>query len=559
MKKVIFLLSLIVFSFNSFSQTDYKQVIDSEIEDVTVFITGGEITRNTKVSLKPGRNILVYSGISSVVDSKSIQFRSSEKVDIVSVSTELDYLKFTDNHPRARVLNDSLKFWQNNYQNKQDELSAYQSEIQLIKSNMSIKGNNNNLTAAELKAMADFHRSRIMELNKIISKYSAEMRVMNQSITAINLQLNEINYNEKTHSNQIIVVVDVDQNVTTMAKLKYIISNCGWQANYDLSATNVSGKIKLKYKAKVFNNTGNDWQNVNLTLSTSNPSLSATAPVLDAWFLNSNTVRQAFKKGKAVIVPQNRSYSQWSQNASVPEISQNLTGLGNGNHSMGQPQVQFRSIEVPQLTAEFMINKPYTIPSNSKPYLVEIDNFELPAVFSHKAVPKLDRDAFLMASIVGWEKLNLISGPTHVYYQDNYVGESYINTANVSDTLMLSFGRDSKVIIEKKLSEEFSNTNTIGSNKKDTYTYEIIVKNNMTSNLTLDLFDQVPISQESDITVSVDEISDANLNEETGILVWKVNLKPGEQQVYKISFTVKYPKDKSITVKKYRTISAPSF
>ena len=320
-----------------------------------------------------------------------------------------------------------------------------------------------------------------------------------------------------------------------------------------------SGKIKLKYKAKVFNNTGNDWQNVNLTLSTSNPSLSATAPVLDAWFLNSNTVRQAFKKGKAVIVPQNRSYSQWSQNASVPEISQNLTGLGNGNHSMGQPQVQFRSIEVPQLTAEFMINKPYTIPSNSKPYLVEIDNFELPAVFSHKAVPKLDRDAFLMASIVGWEKLNLISGPTHVYYQDNYVGESYINTANVSDTLMLSFGRDSKVIIEKKLSEEFSNTNTIGSNKKDTYTYEIIVKNNMTSNLTLDLFDQVPISQESDITVSVDEISDANLNEETGILVWKVNLKPGEQQVYKISFTVKYPKDKSITVKKYRTISAPSF
>ena len=74
MKKVIFLLSLIVFSFNSFSQTDYKQVIDSEIEDVTVFITGGEITRNTKVSLKPGRNILVYSGISSVVDSKSIQY-----------------------------------------------------------------------------------------------------------------------------------------------------------------------------------------------------------------------------------------------------------------------------------------------------------------------------------------------------------------------------------------------------------------------------------------------------------------------------------------------------
>lgn len=559
MQKVISILVLSFMCSWSFGQIDHKQIIASEIKDVTVFITGGEITRDVKVNLKSGRNILVYSGISSVVDSKSIQFKSTEKLDIVSVSTELDYLKFTDNHPRAKVLNDSLKYWREIYQNKQDELSAYQSEIQLIKSNMSIKGNDKNLTAEELKSMADFHRSRVMELNKTVSKYSREMRDLNQSITAINQQLQEINYKEKTHSNQIIVVVDVEKAFTANTTLKYIISNCGWQANYDLSATNVSGKINLKYKAKVFNNTGNDWQNVNLTLSTANPSLSATAPVLDAWFLNANTVRKAFKKGKAVIVPQNRSYSQWQQNASVPEISQNLSGLGRGTIQPGQVPVHFTTIEVPQLTAEFSIAKPYTIPANSKPYLVEIDNFELPAIFSHKAVPKLDRDAFLMASIVGWEALNLISGPTHVYFQDTYVGESYINTANVSDTLMLSFGRDSKVLVDKKLSEEFSNTNTIGSNKKDTYTYEIIVKNNTSSTLTMDLFDQVPISQESDITVSVDEISGAAMSEETGILIWKVKLKPGEQQKYKISFTVKYPKDKNITVKKYRTISAPSF
>ncbi|MDX1350510.1 MAG: DUF4139 domain-containing protein [Putridiphycobacter sp.] len=538
-------------------QTEFEQLVSSEIKEVKVFITGGEISRNAELNLKTGRNIIKFTGISTVADSKSIQFKTSKKVNIVSVSTELDYLKFSDNHPTASILNDSLKYWQAVYQNMQDELGAYQSELQLIKSNISIKGNDKNLTAEELKSMADFHRSRIMELNKTVSKYTAEMRVINQSITAISAQLQEINYKEKTHSNQIVVVVDVDNAITVETELKYIISNCGWQANYDLAAFDISGKINLKYKAKVFNNTGNDWRHVKLTLSTANPSLSASVPVLDAWFLNANTVRQSFKKGKTLIVPQNRGYSQWHQNASVPEISQNLNGYGNGKQP--QTQVQFTTIEVPQLAAEFAIDRPYSIPSNSKPYLVEIESFELPANFSHKAVPKLDRDAFLMASIVGWEQLNLISGPTHVYYQDTYVGESYLNTASVDDTLMLSFGRDNNVVVDKKLSEEFSSTSTIGANRKDTYSYEIVVKNNMSTQLELDLFDQIPISQESDITVSVNEISNALLNEETGILIWNVNLNPGEQKVYKMSFTVKYPKNKNITVKKYRTISAPSF
>ena len=465
-------------------------------------------------------------------------------------------------NPRLKALSDSVEMLVINQSEYQDELGAYKAEMQVIKANIVMKGSNENLSAEELKSMADFHRERIMELNKIQSGYQRKLAKINSRITALNQQLNELNYEEKTRSNQIIVIVDTDEAVSTNITLKYIISNCGWQANYDLSAADVSGKIKLKYKAKVFNDTGNDWSNVKLTLSTANPSLTATAPILDAWFLNSGTVRKSLSKANGYIVPQNRSYSQWSRNAKVPSMSQNLSGIGdfsNGGGKVVTPPVKFTKIEVPQLSTSFEIDKSYSIPSNSKPYLVEIQSFELPATFSHKAVPKLDRDAFLLANIVGWEKLNLISGPTHVYYQNNYVGESYLNTANVDDTLRLSFGRDEKIKLEKKLLEEFSSTNVIGSNKKDTYTYEITVKNNMDINLTMDLFDQIPISQESDITVSVDEISEALMSEETGILIWKVRLKPGEQKKYKVSFTIKYPKDKNIQVKKFRTISCPSF
>jgi uncharacterized protein (TIGR02231 family) len=155
--------------------------------------------------------------------------------------------------------------------------------------------------------------------------------------------------------------------------------------------------------------------------------------------------------------------------------------------------------------------------------------------------------------------LNLISGPTNVYYADTYVGQSYINTKNVADTLRLSFGRDNKVLITRKMLEEFSDKKVIGGNKKDTYTYEITVKNNQNIALTMKLFDQVPVSQESDISVMVNEISDADYNEENGIIFWNVKLNPGEIVKYNISFTLKYPKNKHVQVYKYRTISCPSF
>jgi uncharacterized protein (TIGR02231 family) len=183
----------------------------------------------------------------------------------------------------------------------------------------------------------------------------------------------------------------------------------------------------------------------------------------------------------------------------------------------------------------------------------------LSAYFTHKAVPKLDKDAFLLANIVGWESLDLVPGPTQVYFSESYVGQSYINTSNVGDTLRLSFGRDSRIPITRRLVTEFSDKKVIGNNRKDTYTYEIIVKNNRDTPVRINVYDQIPISQDSDISVTVEELTGGELNETTGKLHWIATLSPGASTTYKLSFTIKYPKGKVIKVQKYRTISAPSF
>lgn len=546
--------------------------VKTSIKELTVFLTGGEVTRSAGIKLKKGRNKIVYTGISTVIDQKSIQFSANKPHDLVSVSTEMDYITYIQANPKIQKIRDSLGIITDIQSDLRNEKSAYLAEKKLLQKNNSIKGTQQNLSVEELRSMAEYYRTRMMELNKIITDYDNNIKKYNNRVYLYNQQLNELNYKESAHSNQVIVIVDSDISQELMVELKYIVSNCGWQANYDLSAADIEGKIKLKYKAKVYNNTGNDWNNIKLVLSTSNPNISASAPTLAPWYLNGNSVVSDDSKKKGYIVPQKQAYQKYYQNANVPQQNQQLDGLSlNGefgwnmnagnieNNSKVRPSVQITTIEVPQLSSEFEIEKKYTIPSDSKPYLVEISKHELDATFSHKAVPKLDRDAFLLANIVGWEKLNLISGPTNVYYADTYVGQSYINTRNVEDTLRLSFGRDKKVLITRKKLEEFSEKKVIGGNKKDTYAFEITVKNNQNIPLTMKLYDQIPVSQQSDITVTVNEISNADYNEENGILKWNVNLKPNEALKYKISFTLKYPKNKKVKVQKYRTTYAPNF
>jgi hypothetical protein len=573
MNKLILLFSLLLGGFLSYGQTITETKVTSEITDVTVFLTGGEVHRVANVPLKKGRNKLIFTRISTVADHKSTQFNADKNFNLVSVSAEVDFLSFIENNPRIKTIQDSILVIDEKVIDLNNEKMAYQSEKNLLNTNTQIKGEQANLSVDELKSMAEYFRARMMELNKIMTNYDKQMRALNILRSKYQNQLYELNYRETIKSNQIIVIVDSEKDQSIKGELRYVVSNCGWQANYDLSAKDVKGTIKLKYKAKVYNNTGVDWNDVNITLSTSNPDLSASAPILNPWYLNYESLMgesNDYWNGQTYVVPQKNEFTQYYGNASEPVISGYLDGMflndndnsdfnWNSNNVNLNPGLNFTTIEVTELSTEFEIEEKYTIPADSKPYLVEVTDNELEATFSHKAVPKLDKDAFLLANIVGWEKLDLIPGPTNVYFADTYVGQSYINTRNVGDTLRLSFGRDNRIMISRKKLEEFSDKKVVGNNRKDTYVYEISVRNNRDTPVTIDLFDQIPISQDSDISVSIDDISEAKRNETTGMLNWKANITPGETNKYRIGFTLKYPKDRRIQVKQFRTISCPSF
>ena len=465
------------------------------------------------------------------------------------------------------------------HQGNIDLLGAYNAELAVMNTNRDLGGNQQNLTVAQLKEAGEYFRVRTLEINKAVSKINKEQDQLNTMIAQTRYQLTELNYDENQRSNQVIILLDCDQAFTTNAMLRYIVSDCGWAATYDLSATDISQPINLRYKAQVYNNTGNEWKNVHLTLSTADPLLSAAHPTLMPWYLD---YYQGYEQTQQYIKPvaqeydyraraeneiniaNQRSYDNYmldkdlEGNQQFARNAEEWNAIVSGKNN-GAKTVQFKQIEISALTAEFEIAAPFSCPTDAKPYMVDIKQMDIPATFTHISVPKLDQGAFLMANIVGWQDLDLMPGPTNVYFAGNYVGRSHIDTRNVSDTLALSFGRDTKIQVARKLKGDKSTSKVSGVTRKDTYFYDVVLRNNRSEPVKVNVYDQIPVSRNTEIIVSVEETSDGQRDNSTGEVKWEVTIQPGQSINLEIGYTVKYPKAAKIQMKTYRTISAPSF
>jgi uncharacterized protein (TIGR02231 family) len=158
----------------------------------------------------------------------------------------------------------------------------------------------------------------------------------------------------------------------------------------------------------------------------------------------------------------------------------------------------------------------------------------------------MDKDAYLLAEVADWQNLDLLPGDANIIMDDTYIGRSLIDPNSIADTLNLSLGRDKRVAIKRSLIKELSSLKTSGKESKQVFTYELTVKNNKLTDVNLLLKDQYPLSNIKEVTVALEDGHEAMVNPETGVLTWKIDLKPGESKKVRFSYTVKYPKDLKI-------------
>ncbi len=197
---------------------------------------------------------------------------------------------------------------------------------------------------------------------------------------------------------------------------------------------------------------------------------------------------------------------------------------------------------------EFDIRMPYTILSDNKPVVAEIGRYELPASYTYQCTPKITKDAFLMARVTDWNKLNLLEGEANIYFEGTFTGKSVLDVSAAEDTLSFSLGRDRQISVRRVKENEYTSRQLLGSAQTQTIGWKISVRNNRTEVVELIISDQLPVSVNNSITVMAEEVSGGKVDGNTGIVTWTLKLKPGEQRDLALRYKVKYPKDKKLTV-----------
>ncbi|MGL4596769.1 MAG: DUF4139 domain-containing protein [Bacteroidia bacterium] len=547
---------------------DNKQKIETEPASITIFLTGAEVLHKKQVTLAPGRNELVFVGLSSKLIPKSIQFTASGSVSLLAISNRIDYIfGQKKNDVRINQINDSLEQISDALEILSGQIEAFESEKNLLRANQNMSGKEKSLSAAELKLSADFYRSRITEINTEMVKLRRKQDQQSEIQNRLSMQLNEANRRTNPPMGEITILVNVtgSAKITSDITLHYVVSDAGWAPSYDLVAEDVGKPIELKYRAKVFNNTDVDWKDIKLKLSTADPMRSASAPQLEKWTLNfenpNNYASQYQQQQQSVYggnAPASLSQQNLYNNNDVSYDSMSKEEVQQDQKKAIVP-VQYEQIQISELSAEFDIKSTYDIPSDGRPYIVDVTSYNLSATYEYRAVPKIEREAFLLARITGWEQSDLVEGPANIYFGGTYVGQSYIYTRSVDDTLDLSLGRDQKLVVTRTKLKEFNSEKSSTTTRKETYSYEMVIKNTRNAPVHVMLIDQIPISQDAEIIVTQMEVSGGNVDPATGFVEWGFDIPPGQTVKVVITYSIKYPKNKVVNTRKYKSRSRAKF
>jgi hypothetical protein len=591
------------------AKNDEQLKATAKLTRVTVYRNGAEMVHNVNAQLAQGNNELMIENISNKIDINSVQVKSADAVTVQNIEFSNNYLPAEQPTKQELLWKDSLNSLQKELDKINMNLNNTIELQDVLHANKDIKGTQTGLSVAELQKLMDYYKTKSLELSNDADVWLDKKTKLAEKIIAVKNQLAEEQKKNVTTSGRLLLKLSVALSGKYSFTVSYIALNAYWSPYYDVKVTNTKDPIKLISKAKIVQTTGIDWKQVKLSLATSVPSLFGNAPELQAWYvgyidpvalMDKKMSAETMLQGRVVGVSvqgnsslqdivvvgygSSRSDEYVESNKPAPKpvyvvdgalmdeyefqkINPNAikkmdvlkggkaTALYGSRAEGGAIVVELKnelqdyvSVATNTLDISYDIDMPMDIPTNGKEQTATLQTQDVAAIFKHYDAPKLDKDAYLLADITNWGKLNLLPGDANVIVEGTYVGKTFIDPASSSDTMHLTLGVDKRVIVKRDKITDYSSTKFLGSNKQQKFVYQLSVKNNKTEQVNLLLKDQFPLSTNKEIDVEIIDEGGAVLNKDTGLLNWNIVLAAGESRTVKFAYTIKYPKDKTLNL-----------
>lgn len=394
---------------------DTEKNIKSKPEKIIVYMQGAQVHRTSSINLVAGQNTLVFSGLENCINTSAIQASGSGNFIIADIQHVVHYPEFDKAKLNGDIrykkllkhVNDSLQEINYLLEEITAKSEALSTEKNVLLNYSLYKGQSKKDSIASLKDGLSYLREKLYNINSEQLKLKREREKLETKKTTLNERIINVS-NELANQNnsgevekvdyRILVHVIADQASLATVNINYYITNAGWTPSYDLRATSNEQNVKLTYKAQIHQNSGIDWGNVKLVLSTANPNRSYNVPQLSPWYLG--YTNQIYKTKKQMTQPSPASISMADRSV---DSKAGYAISEQEEITVAQNSYDYTSVSENVIETEYEIRLNYNIPSDGKQHFAAIMVKDLKTSYRYKAIPKLNNNVYLTAVLADWK------------------------------------------------------------------------------------------------------------------------------------------------------------
>lgn len=523
------------------------QVADSRISAVTVYTDRAIVTRTATLQLPAGQHEIALEQLPLRIDDNSLQasLSASAAATLLDVSSAPQVSPSSQDN-RLQQLDAQLRDIERQEREISDRGSVLENQKQFladIQASSTKPGKNQALPSIDelknLLQMSEGNLGRILDEQRKLDQQGEELQQRKQELENQRSHL----AGDGTHYKRAILRVALEKPAQVQLQLSYTLYDASWRPAYDARLRDGEDKIEMTYQGIVRQSSGEDWTDVDLTLSTARPNLGSSVPALSPWFVDTFDPRTVMAARPAPVpaAPMMAMEAKKAQRFAADEMA--VAG------SLAEMPVAVAEVSGATTSASFHIPTRATLNSDGSSQKVSIAQFKLPATFRYLATPSLREAAYLQADTRNASDYPLLPGTLNTYLGNTFVASGQLRAVMPGETFELALGGDEAMSIKRKLVNRYTDyTGLTGGRKRVTYEFRIDAQNNHKIEQRLQFKDQLPVSRNEQIKVALLEPEGQEAKrEDDGKLLWDWQLKPGEKRSTTFKFSVEYPKELEVS------------
>jgi len=515
---------------------------NAQLKGVTVYLNAAELSHQVRLDIPQGVSTLVIENLSPQASDETLQF-AFEKDGITLLSSQfmLEAIPFDDLSDLAPLAKETLAEY-NKVSTVRGKLAAEKVATEGFIVGLNVQGNTGSEvlrgSTQKLNELMQYIFEKRTNLEVQLNKLNKELGTLDLQLQRLREQLKDQGISpEKTYQRgRAVLQIRSAGNLTTELMVRYIANGARWNHSYEIRGDMSQKPLKLISRASVAQRTGLFWEGIKLRLVFGYAQLDHQIPTLLPWRL---------RDYRKVQVRASKSYSL-DVRAEQPMLANARSAENEVMMEMADydSTLEAGDVEVTSdmLNVSYEIKIPYDVLPNGREHQIEIQSMEIPAAYSYFSVPKLNTEAFLVATIKNYNQYGLFNSPAQIVFEKMRAGSTQLTPTSETNELPITLGVEPRIVVERKSVFDKTSDVFLSSNRERTFTYDILIRNNKKEAVEMTLKDQYPLSADENIKVELLESSGAEVNSTKGELTWQLQLGAGEAKTVRLSYKVRYPK-----------------